>query len=82
MIIDHVVAGALGDGIAESTIRRIPDRREAIRAAISDAAEGDVVLIAGKGHEDYQIIGTTRRDFDDRVEARAALANQGWGDSA
>ena len=39
---------------------------------------GDVVVIAGKGHEDYQIIGTTRSDFDDRVHARAALASLGW----
>jgi len=73
MIIDEVVAD-LGD----RPVHRIPDRREAINAAISEARTGDVVLIAGKGHEDYQIIGTTRRDFDDRDVARTALAANGW----
>jgi UDP-N-acetylmuramoyl-L-alanyl-D-glutamate--2,6-diaminopimelate ligase len=49
------------------------DRRAAIDAAIANARPGDVVLIAGKGHEDYQIIGTEKRAFDDRLEARTAL---------
>ena len=49
------------------------DRRVAIAAAIAAARPGDVVLVAGKGHEDYQIIGTEKRPFDDRVEARRAL---------
>jgi len=49
------------------------DRVTAIRLIITDAEPGDVVLIAGKGHEDYQIIGTEKRDFDDRVEARRVL---------
>ncbi len=48
------------------------DRRAAIRAAIAEATPGDVVVIAGKGHEDYQIIGTTKNHFDDREEAAAA----------
>ena len=48
------------------------DRRAAIRAAVADAGAGDVVLIAGKGHEDYQIVGTTKQHFDDVEEARAA----------
>jgi UDP-N-acetylmuramoyl-L-alanyl-D-glutamate--2,6-diaminopimelate ligase len=50
-----------------------PDRRAAIRLALSLAREGDAVLVAGKGHEDYQIVGAERRHFDDREEARAAL---------
>jgi UDP-N-acetylmuramoyl-L-alanyl-D-glutamate--2,6-diaminopimelate ligase len=50
------------------------DRRAAIRLAAAAAASGDVLLIAGKGHEDYQIIGTTKHHFDDREEATAALA--------
>lgn len=52
----------------------IPDRRQAIRTAITVAAPGDIVLLAGKGHEDYQIFGTTKYHFDDREEAAAALA--------
>jgi UDP-N-acetylmuramoyl-L-alanyl-D-glutamate--2,6-diaminopimelate ligase len=52
---------------------KIPDRREAIRMAIQLARPKDTVLIAGKGHEDYQIIGKKRFPFDDRVEAKKAL---------
>lgn len=52
----------------------IPDRRAAIRAAFLEALPGDVVLIAGKGHEDYQIIGEIRHRFDDREVARELLA--------
>ncbi|HOG17209.1 MAG TPA: UDP-N-acetylmuramoyl-L-alanyl-D-glutamate--2,6-diaminopimelate ligase [Syntrophales bacterium] len=55
----------------------IPDRAQAIEAAIRAAAPGDTVLIAGKGHEDYQIVGTQRFPFDDRVVARRALAGYG-----
>ena len=52
----------------------IPDRALAIRKAIEIAKSGDIVLIAGKGHEDYQIFGTEKRHFDDREEARKVLA--------
>lgn len=51
----------------------IQDRREAIAAAIREARFGDMVLIAGKGHEDYQIIGTKKFHFDDREVAREAI---------
>jgi len=54
--------------------RKIADRNEAIHQAISEARTGDLVLIAGKGHEDYQIIGTTKYHFDDREEAAQACA--------
>jgi UDP-N-acetylmuramoyl-L-alanyl-D-glutamate--2,6-diaminopimelate ligase len=53
------------------------DRREAIRAAIAGARAGDVVLIAGKGHEPYQEIAGRRLPFSDVDEARAALAAAG-----
>jgi UDP-N-acetylmuramoyl-L-alanyl-D-glutamate--2,6-diaminopimelate ligase len=57
----------------------IPDRRQAIKKAIALAGEQDCVLITGKGHEQYQIIGEERLPFDDREEARQALAKRGTG---
>jgi len=67
-------------GVREALGRRghvqyhlVPDRREAISAAIREAHGGDMVLIAGKGHEDYQIIGTKKFHFDDREVAREAI---------
>ncbi len=53
------------------------DRREAIGRAIREARGGDVVIIAGKGHETYQIIGAEKTHFDDREAAREALAERG-----
>jgi UDP-N-acetylmuramoyl-L-alanyl-D-glutamate--2,6-diaminopimelate ligase len=50
-------------------VRVIHDRGEAIATALKEAQAADVVLIAGKGHEDYQIYGETRRSFSDRSEA-------------
>ncbi|MDG2989595.1 UDP-N-acetylmuramoyl-L-alanyl-D-glutamate--2,6-diaminopimelate ligase [Candidatus Synechococcus calcipolaris G9] len=61
-------------GIPETTPKIVNgDRREAIHAAILQAKPGDGVIIAGKGHEDYQILGTEKVHFDDREEAMAAL---------
>jgi len=51
----------------------IPDRREAIHQAIRKAKPNDVVIIAGKGHETYQIVGNNKYHFDDREIAREAL---------
>jgi UDP-N-acetylmuramoyl-L-alanyl-D-glutamate--2,6-diaminopimelate ligase len=51
----------------------VPDRHQAIESAIAGAQEGDVVIIAGKGHEDYQIIGSQVIPFDDRELARALI---------
>jgi UDP-N-acetylmuramoyl-L-alanyl-D-glutamate--2,6-diaminopimelate ligase len=50
-----------------------PDRRAAIALAVAAAREGDAVLVAGKGHEDYQIVGREKLPFSDRAEARRAL---------
>jgi UDP-N-acetylmuramoyl-L-alanyl-D-glutamate--2,6-diaminopimelate ligase len=52
----------------------IPDRRAAIRFAVNLLRSNDILLVAGKGHEDYQILGTTRIHFDDREELQAAFA--------
>jgi len=49
------------------------DRRKAIQLALLEAKEGDTILIAGKGHETYQTIGTTVHPFDDRVVAKELL---------
>ena len=60
-IIDDIVAGMGGGKYV-----RIADRREAIARAINDARSGDTLLLAGKGHETYQIIGTVKHPFDER----------------
>jgi UDP-N-acetylmuramoyl-L-alanyl-D-glutamate--2,6-diaminopimelate ligase len=54
----------------------VPDRRQAIAHAISIARPEDTVILAGKGHEDYQIVGSMKLPFDDREEARAALRSR------
>lgn len=51
----------------------IPDRKDAISTCMKNAQKGDVVLIAGKGHETYQIVGTEVLDFDDRLIAKEAI---------
>jgi UDP-N-acetylmuramoyl-L-alanyl-D-glutamate--2,6-diaminopimelate ligase len=55
----------------------IVDRRRAIEAAVAIARPEDTIVIAGKGHEDYQIIGRDKLPFSDPVEARRALARRG-----
>jgi UDP-N-acetylmuramoyl-L-alanyl-D-glutamate--2,6-diaminopimelate ligase len=52
------------------------DRRRAITLAVELARPGDVVVVAGKGHEDYQIVGTEKHHLDDREEVRAAIARR------
>jgi UDP-N-acetylmuramoyl-L-alanyl-D-glutamate--2,6-diaminopimelate ligase len=71
-----VAARAAWRNSAAKSYAVIPDRSEAIFAAIALAQQDDIVLIAGKGHEDYQIIGTQRFPFDDREVARKALENR------
>lgn len=60
-------------GVKGGKYKIIPDRKEAINTAIQQASKDDVVLIAGKGHETYQIIGNLVHDFDDRLVAREAI---------
>jgi UDP-N-acetylmuramoyl-L-alanyl-D-glutamate--2,6-diaminopimelate ligase len=70
-ILDEVVAGLSDSARADAVVA--VDRREAIDRILIDAEPGDVVLIAGKGHENYQIVGTEKRHFDDVEEASRAL---------
>jgi len=70
-IISDIVAGLSSESQCRVIVE--PDRQAAIRSAISAADTGDVVIIAGKGHEDYQILGKRKIYFDDREEAAAAL---------
>ena len=80
-IISDILIGFEGTGAPELTEIKgarkgyipIADRGEAIRQAVKMAEAGDLILIAGKGHEDYQVIGNKRVHFDDREEARAAI---------
>jgi UDP-N-acetylmuramoyl-L-alanyl-D-glutamate--2,6-diaminopimelate ligase len=66
----------IDQGISNKDVRKIiPDRKEAIAEALTCAQSGDVVLIAGKGHETYQEIGGERIYFDDRVVAKEILSN-------
>jgi len=69
-IADAVVAGVRAGGM-EPIVEL--DRRKAIDLAVRSASAGDVVLVAGKGHEDYQIVGLVKHPFDDRTETRRAL---------
>lgn len=75
-IVADILAG-VPTGDAASVVAEV-DRARAIALAIERARPGDVVLIAGKGHENYQIVGVERRSFDDREEAAAALRRR-WG---
>jgi UDP-N-acetylmuramoyl-L-alanyl-D-glutamate--2,6-diaminopimelate ligase len=69
----EAITRAIVGGIRSKAARIIHDRAEAIGTALKEAGASDIVLIAGKGHEDYQIYGDTRRSFSDRVEARRYL---------
>jgi UDP-N-acetylmuramoyl-L-alanyl-D-glutamate--2,6-diaminopimelate ligase len=62
-------------GVRKSAIVEV-DRRAAIERILADSQEGDIVLLAGKGHENYQIVGSERRHFDDVEEAQRVLENR------
>jgi UDP-N-acetylmuramoyl-L-alanyl-D-glutamate--2,6-diaminopimelate ligase len=71
------IVGDIVRGINDANYAIDLDRRDAIVRAIDEAVKGDVVLIAGKGHEGYQIIGDRVLDFDDAATARQALRERG-----
>ena len=82
-ILDAIVPGVSAAGLSPLSRERalagergfvvVEDRRAAIALALAAARAGDAVLVAGKGHEDYQIVGAEKRPFDDREEARRGL---------
>jgi UDP-N-acetylmuramoyl-L-alanyl-D-glutamate--2,6-diaminopimelate ligase len=86
-ILEMIIRGIDVSGMGKVSLEQIGDisrgyavevdRRVAIGVAIRSARPGDTVLIAGKGHEDYQILGTEKIHFDDREEARGVLGTMG-----
>ncbi len=70
-IITDILAGLAG---TETPYETVPDRRAAIAHALKTAQPGDVIVLAGKGHEDYQILGTTHIHFDEREVVAEELA--------
>jgi UDP-N-acetylmuramoyl-L-alanyl-D-glutamate--2,6-diaminopimelate ligase len=67
----------LATGLTGADFMRIVDRREAIDAALRAARPGDTIVLAGKGHERYQVIGTTKHAFDERALVAASMARMG-----
>jgi len=79
-ILDEMQRGAAGVNGGRDRCAVIADRRRAIYAATADAGPGDVVIVAGKGHETTQTIGDEVLPFDDRVVASGALEQLGWNE--
>ena len=76
----EAIAAGIGAGIPAGKPYRVElDRARAIREAIDEARDEDVIVVAGKGHEDYQVYGQERRPFSDQKIARAALAARAGG---
>jgi UDP-N-acetylmuramoyl-L-alanyl-D-glutamate--2,6-diaminopimelate ligase len=75
-ILHDIEAGLKEAGISPERYVLEPDRRTAIQKAIEMASPGDVVLIAGKGHETYQDMGGVKSDFDDRLVAKEAIRSR------
>ncbi len=73
---DAIIAD-VEQGMGSAPHQRHTDRREAIREAMAAASRGDTVLLAGKGHETYQVIGTTKVPFDEREIVQAILGARG-----
>ena len=72
----HILHQILLGTIAGETVRAEPDRAAAIAQVLAEADARDVVLIAGKGHEDYQDVMGVKKPFSDLVQAREALAQR------
>jgi UDP-N-acetylmuramoyl-L-alanyl-D-glutamate--2,6-diaminopimelate ligase len=72
LILAQILAGVTG----HDEVEVFEDRREAIRMAVREAAAGDVILLAGKGHEDYQEVAGVKRPFSDVAEAGLALQSR------
>ena len=68
-IINDILAGMVDAG----HVKVMEGRAEAVTNAIMQAKDNDVVLLAGKGHEDYQIVGNRRLDYSDRITAARLL---------
>lgn len=79
-IIAEILAGV--DGSLRARVTAEPDRRAAIALALAAAGPGDVVVVAGKGHEQGQLVGERRIPFDDRGVAAEELRRLGWGGAA
>ena len=75
-ILADMEEGIAGNPDYQARTISIADRRQAIRTAVTLADDGDVVLVAGKGHEDYQEVEGVKHHFDDREEVQAALAEK------
>ncbi|WP_372630760.1 UDP-N-acetylmuramoyl-L-alanyl-D-glutamate--2,6-diaminopimelate ligase [Cohnella sp.] len=75
-ILKDIEAGLTEAGVSADRYELEPNRRAAIEKAVDRASPGDVVLIAGKGHETYQIIGRETHDFDDRLVAKEAIRSR------
>ncbi|WP_256760241.1 UDP-N-acetylmuramoyl-L-alanyl-D-glutamate--2,6-diaminopimelate ligase [Cohnella sp. WQ 127256] len=76
LILRDIEVGLKDAGVTEDRYELEPNRRAAIEKAVEMASPGDVVLIAGKGHETYQIIGGVTHDFDDRLVAKEAIRSR------
>jgi UDP-N-acetylmuramoyl-L-alanyl-D-glutamate--2,6-diaminopimelate ligase len=74
-ILAEIEDGVRAAGVTTHVVE--PDRRAAIALAVGMARPGDLVLVAGKGHEDYQIVGTVKHHLDDREEVRRVLGGLG-----
>ena len=73
----EIILDDLAEGLGDAQYLRVANRREAIRGALQAAKSGDTVVLAGKGHETYQVIGTQKHPFDERSIVRDALREMG-----